>query len=123
MLIVKGRSGKSVILKDHFVDEDTLIIEYVDGPRISTILNINCDFIGIRKDRLSDALEELINLLLNEKWEKKDHIKMLFYINTEADSDIKMIKKFENNLNKNYELVQIIVTMQSSDNEIKYLEF
>ncbi len=45
MLIVKGRSGKFVILKDHFVDEDTLIIEYVDGPRISTILNINCDFI------------------------------------------------------------------------------
>lgn len=128
MLIIKGKQGKAEVLAENFVDKESLIVE-THNLQLSKLLrdDIACTVLQIPTNRKEDLrkITETLTSFYDSEGAKYHHIrfaKIIFYLNVNEE-DIEIFKKFEDLLKWKYAFVKVILTVQSEDEEIKYIKY
>lgn len=128
LLVVKGKAGKSKVLVENFVSDNILIVETAE---LSLSKMIGDKFENMGAIILpSNDLEHQIAVLkmLSDMYENatKEEIEgskvdIIFYLNVKGIDAVRFFD-FEESL-KGFDYKRIIVTVQSENEEIQYIEY
>lgn len=105
MLIVKGKSEKSIYIRDNVLNENSLVVETEKGSLV-IVSDIELNYVQIHKENWKVELQYILN---DHEEINNDYSNLILYLNLNEE-DIKEIKKMVESIT-----IDVILSIQTDN--------